>query len=67
MPLFVFQRVHLRSTSGSFAVQSGDHFRPGDHSAVGDHLRRCTSVSDLLYGQDLVKRGEILYRVYTHF
>ena len=42
MPFLVFRRDHLRSTSGiicgsgSFAVQFGDHFRPGDH------LRRCT-------------------------
>ena len=42
MPFLVFRRDHLRSTSrnicgsGSFAVQFGDHFGPGDH------LRRCT-------------------------
>ena len=42
MPFLVFQRDHLRSTSGitcgsgSFAVQFGDYFRSGDH------LRRCT-------------------------
>ena len=43
MPFLVFQRDHLRSTSGiicgsgSFAVQFRDHFRSGDH------LRRCTN------------------------
>ena len=41
MPFLVFRRDHLRSTSGiicssgSFAVQFGDHFRPGDHLRSG--------------------------------
>ena len=48
MPFLVFRRDHLRSTSGitcgsgSFAVQSGDHFRSGDH------LRRCTVFCELI-------------------
>ena len=49
MPFLVFRRDHLRSTSGiifgsgSFAVQFGDHFRPGDLLRSGpDHLWRCT-------------------------
>ena len=41
MPFLIFRRDHLRSTSGiicgsgSFAVQSGDHFRSGDHLRSG--------------------------------
>ena len=41
MPFLIFQRDHLRSTSGivcgsgSFAVQIGDHFRSGDHLRSG--------------------------------
>ena len=41
MPLFIFQRHHLRSTSwiicgsGSFAVQFWDHIRSGDHLRLG--------------------------------
>ena len=41
MPFLIFQRDHLRSTSGvifglgSFAVQFGDHFRSGDHLRSG--------------------------------
>ena len=41
MPILVFRRDHLRSTSGiisgsgSFVVQFGDHVRSGDHLRSG--------------------------------
>ena len=41
MPFLVFRRDHFRSTSGiifgpgSFAIQLGHHFRPGDHLRSG--------------------------------